>query len=109
MLLLFLVWHTAVPCVNSCIYDIGMLEVPLWSQLLFLLLPVSVKSLSCVVTQNYHIFLKILQQNVSAVKLENDIDVQDEEYIVNVKTDIVYSPSTFSLQKAEPEVSHISR
>jgi hypothetical protein len=54
-------------------------------------------------------FLKLLQQTVSAVKLENYIDVQDEVYTVDMKIEEAYAPITFSVQKAEPEVSYVSR
>jgi hypothetical protein len=49
--------------------------------------------------------------NVSAVKLENDVDVQDEEYeyTVHMKIEEAYVPITFSIHKAEPEVSYVSR
>jgi hypothetical protein len=51
----------------------------------------------------------ILQQNISAVKVENDIDVRSAEEPIDMKTDEAYIPSTFSIQKAEPEVSHVLR
>jgi hypothetical protein len=51
----------------------------------------------------------ILQQNISTVKVENDIDVQREDDSINMEIDEAYIPLTFSIQKAEPEVSHILR
>jgi hypothetical protein len=50
-----------------------------------------------------------LQQNIDSVKVENDVDVLSEEDSTGMKSeDEVYVPSsTFSLQRAEPEVSHI--
>jgi hypothetical protein len=51
----------------------------------------------------------ILQQNISAVKVENDIDVRSAEDPPDMKSDEAYIPSTFSIQKVEPEVSHILR
>jgi hypothetical protein len=51
----------------------------------------------------------ILQQNVSTVKVENDIDVRSAEDPIDMKSDDAYIASTFSIQKAEPEVSHVLR
>jgi hypothetical protein len=47
----------------------------------------------------------ILQQDVDRIKVENDVDVPSEEDSSGVKTDEVYSPSTFSIKMAEPQVS----
>jgi hypothetical protein len=50
-----------------------------------------------------------LQQNIDSVKVENEVDVLSEEDSTDTKSeDEVYMPlSTFSIQKAEPEVSHV--
>jgi hypothetical protein len=50
----------------------------------------------------------ILQQNISTVKVENDIDVRSVEDPIDMKSDDAYI-STFSMQKAEPKVSHVLR
>jgi hypothetical protein len=39
------------------------------------------------------------------MKVENDVDVLSEEDSIGVKTDEVYSPSTFPKKTAEPEVN----
>jgi hypothetical protein len=50
-----------------------------------------------------------LHQNIDSVKVENEVDVLREEDSTDMKSeDEVYMPSSmFSIQKAEPEVSHV--
>jgi uncharacterized membrane protein len=50
----------------------------------------------------------ILQHNVNKmniIKVENDVDVLSEEDYIGMKTDGIYIPSSFSIEKVEPEVS----
>jgi hypothetical protein len=50
-----------------------------------------------------------LQQNIDSIKVENEVNVLSEEDSTDMKSeDEVYMPSsTFSIQKAELEVSHV--
>jgi hypothetical protein len=51
-----------------------------------------------------------LQQNSDSVKVENEVDVVSEGDSTDMKSnDEAYTPLlTFSIQKAEPEVGHVS-
>jgi len=46
-----------------------------------------------------------LQENIGAIKVENDMDSLTEEDAIGIETKEVYVPSTFCVKKAEPEVS----
>jgi hypothetical protein len=78
-----------------------MLEVPVWIQLLYLL--PSILQMSII----WHICLlfKILLQNIDAMKIENDVDVESEGDPTAVNTVEVYIPSV----KVESEVSFVFR
>lgn len=47
----------------------------------------------------------ILQENIDAVKVENDMDSLTEEDSIGIETKEVYFRSSFCVKKAEPEVS----
>jgi hypothetical protein len=49
-----------------------------------------------------------LQQNIDIIKVENDVDVLNEDPI-GMKTDYVYVSSGLSVKKAESEVSLVFR
>jgi hypothetical protein len=49
-----------------------------------------------------------LQKN-AIIKVENDVDVQDEEGTFHMKIEEVYVPSAFCVEKPEPEVSLVFR
>jgi hypothetical protein len=42
---------------------------------------------------------------MDVIKVEKDVDVLSEEDSVSTKADDIYLPSTFSVEKVEPEVS----
>lgn len=45
---------------------------------------------------------------MDAVKVEKDVDVTSQEDSVDIKTEEVYIPSTYSAKKNDPEVSLFS-
>jgi hypothetical protein len=51
---------------------------------------------------NYFLFL-ILQQNIDTIKVENDVNI--EEDFVSMKTVEIYIPSAFAVKTSEPVVS----
>jgi hypothetical protein len=46
-----------------------------------------------------------LQQDIDRIKVENDVGIVTEEDSVDLKSDEVYTPSAFCVEKAESEVS----
>jgi hypothetical protein len=58
------------------------------------------------VSCNNRLLFIILQQNIVAIKVENDVL---EENSIDMETDEVYASSACSLNKAEPEVSFVLR
>jgi hypothetical protein len=64
------------------------------------------KCKKCIIEHNYFLLI-ILQQNIDEVKIENDVDIQSEEDSIGMKTDLINIPSSFSIKKAELEVSHV--
>lgn len=89
-----------------CIYDIVLQEVPVWNLLLYILCSVCTCS-ECIkkyIISQLLLFI-ILQVNMDVIKVEKDVDVLSEEDSVSTKADDIYLPSTFSVEKVEPEVS----
>ena len=50
-----------------------------------------------------------LQQEANTVKTETDIGVPGEEDSISMEPYTVYLPSAFSIEKYDPEVSHVFR
>ena len=48
-----------------------------------------------------------LQQEAETVKTGKDVDVESEGDSISMDPYKVYIPSTFSIEKFEPEVSHV--
>ena len=48
-----------------------------------------------------------LQQEAETVKTEKHVGVEGEEDSLSMEPYKVYVPSTFSIEKYEPEVSHV--
>jgi len=48
-----------------------------------------------------------VQQEAETVKTEKDVGVADEGDSISMEPYKVYVPSTFSIEKYEPEVSHV--
>lgn len=46
-----------------------------------------------------------MQENIDAIKIENDMDSLTEEDPIGIETKEVYVPSAFCVREAEPEVS----
>jgi hypothetical protein len=51
----------------------------------------------------------ILQQNIDIVKVEDNVDILNENYSSDTNSVDVYISSAYSPTKAEPEVSHVFR
>jgi hypothetical protein len=64
------------------------------------------KCKKCITEHKYFLFI-ILQQNIDEIKVENDVDILSEEDSSSVKTDEIHISSSFSIKKAESEVSHV--
>lgn len=78
-----------------------MLEAPVWNQLLYLLPSV----LQISIIWQICLLFKILLQNIDAMKIENDVDVESEGDPIAANTVEVYIPSV----KVESEVSFVFR
>ena len=48
-----------------------------------------------------------LQQEAETVKTEKDVGVESEGDSISMEPHMVYVPSNFSIEKYEPEVSHV--
>jgi hypothetical protein len=48
-----------------------------------------------------------LQQEGETVKTEEDVDVESEGDSISMEPYKVYVPATFSIEKYEPQVSHV--
>jgi len=48
-----------------------------------------------------------VQQEGETVKTEKDVGVESEGDSISMEPYKVYAPSTFSIEKYEPEVSHV--
>jgi hypothetical protein len=46
-----------------------------------------------------------LQEDIDAIRVENEMDSLTEEDPIGIKTKEVYVPSAFCVKKAEPETS----
>jgi hypothetical protein len=87
-------WAPNILFLKPGIYDIRMLEFPVWNLLLYTLLHVLHMNLmhkKCTIWKNYFQFI-ILQQNVDTIKVQNNVDVLSEEDCIGVKTDEIYMP-----------------
>jgi len=63
----------------------------------------------CVIYWNLLFLFILLQQEAETVKTETDVGVPNEGDTVSMDPYRFYIPSSFSIQKYEPEVSHVFR
>jgi hypothetical protein len=81
------------PCIHIRILEVAVLELAVVQSFLSFI-------------HNYFLLI-ILQQNIDIIKVENYVDVLSEEDFIGMKTEEIYIPSSFSIRKAEPKVSHV--